>query len=139
VVFAGVANTCAGETPYDAHYVYTEAVDRSGSMDFSIQGNIHNANENKPALEVVAVRSRWLADGTGRSDMRISGGEVTTDLQHYLPNSNAQSVDVVECWDTSFVISHTDTTPDELEGVMDHAPSGDVALCPYAEAEFAGL
>jgi hypothetical protein len=137
VVFEQVADECKGETPHDAHYVYTESADGAGSMDFAIKANIHQQNENKPEEEVLAVRSRWLADGTGRSDVQVSGGEVDDDLADL--QLDADSVDLVECWDASFIVSHTDTAPDALEPYLDHAPSGDAALCPFDEAEFASL
>jgi hypothetical protein len=138
VVFDGVADECKGETPHDAHYIYTEAQDGAGTMDFAIEGNIHNANENKPELEILAVRSRWLADGTGRSDVQVSGGEVDDDLAT-LPNSDQSTVDVVECWDASFATTYLDATPVELEAVLAHEEAGDASLCPFSEAEYASL
>lgn len=137
VVFEQVADECAGEVPHDAHYIYTEAADGAGTMDFAIEGNIHDASEEKPETEVIAVRSRWLADGTGRSDAQVSGGEVDDDLASY--GLEATTVDLVECWDASFIVTFLDTTPTELEPYMGHAEAGDAALCPFADAEFASL
>ena len=138
VVFTPVADECKGETPHDAHYIYTEMEDGAGTMDFAIQGNIHQQNENKPELEVLAVRSRWLADGTGRSDVQVSGGEVDDDLAA-APNIDATTVDIVECWDASFNVVYTDTTPAELEPHLGHEEEGDAAQCAFAEAEYAEL
>lgn len=139
VVFAQVANECAGETPRDAHYVYAEAADKSGQMDFAVNANVHKAEENKPGLEVLSVRSRWLATGAGRSDVRVSGDEIAADLAANIPGTTATTVDVVECWDDAFGLVYGDTTPDELEPHLDHPATGDAAQCAFTDASFASL
>lgn len=139
VVFEGVADECKGEEPTDAHYIYTEAEDASGSMDFAFRNNIHKPEENKPQEEIFAVRSRWLATGQGRSDVQVSEGEIPADLATYIPGTTADSVEIVECWSDVFVVDYTDTNPDELEPHLNHEESGDAALCAFTDAEYASL
>lgn len=139
VVFEGVADECKGEEPTDAHYIYTEAEDASGSMDFAFRNNIHKPEENKPQEEIFAVRSRWLATGQGRSDVQVSEGEIPADLATYIPGTTADSVEIVECWSDVFVVDYTDTNPDELEPHLNHEESGDAALCAFNDAEYASL
>ena len=139
IVSSGVADECRGERPTDAHYLYTEAADASGTMDYAFRQNLHRLDEDKPLDEVFAVRSRWLGDGAGRSDVRISEGEVPGDLAAALPNSGAVSVDVVECWDALFGLVYAGTTPAELADAMVHPETGDSAQCSFASAEFASL
>lgn len=139
VVLEGVADECQGEEPTDAHYIYTEAEDASGSMDFAVRNNIHKPEENKPQEEIFAVRSRWLATGQGRSDVQVSEGEIPADLATYIPGTTATSVEIVECWSDVFVVDYTDTNPDELEPHLNHEESGDASLCAFTEAEFASL
>ena len=139
VVFEGVADECNGEEPTDSHYIYTEAEDASGSMDFAFRKNIHGVEENKPQEEIFAVRSRWLATGQGRSDVQVSEGEVPADLATHIPGTSADSVEIVECWSDVFVVDYTDTNPDELEPHLNHEESGDAALCAFTDAEYASL
>jgi hypothetical protein len=139
VDFEGVANVCRGEEPTDARYHYEEAEDGAGSLDFALRGDIHRNNEDKPLLEVLAIRTRWLADGQGRSDVQVSEGEIPGDLAQHLPGSDATTVDFVECWDSSFALVYVDTNPDALEPHLGRAEAGDASLCAFADASFASL
>ena len=139
VSFSQVADACSDQTPTDASYHYLEAADASGQLDFAFRANLHKADDNKPEEEVFAVRSRWLADGRGRSDVRLSEGEIDDDLALHIPGTAATSADVVECWDASFALIFADTSPDELEPYLGHEAEGDVAGCAYADASFATL
>ena len=139
VGFIEVADGCADGTPTNATYHYLESADASGSLDFAFRANLHKVEEAKPLEEVFAIRSRWLADGAGRSDVRVSEGEIPADLQFYIPGTAATSADIVECWDNSFNVVYADTNPDELEPHLGHDEEGDAALCAFADASFAEL
>jgi hypothetical protein len=139
VTFLEAADGCRDETPTNATYHYVEAADASGSLDFAQRKNVHRLDEQKPLEEVFAVKSRWLADGAGRSDVRISEGEVPGDIATHLPDATTTTVDVVECWDASFQVVHSAVTPVELAPALDREPEGDVAACAFADAEFAAL
>lgn len=139
VVFTQVANECAGERPTNAHYTYAEASDASGQMDFAFRANLHKAEEDKPLEEIMSVRTRWLADGAGRSDVRVSEGEIPADLAANIPGTTATTVDLVQCWDASFALVHADTTPDELEPHLDNELVGDASGCVIADASYAEL
>jgi hypothetical protein len=139
VVFTQVANLCNEERLTDAHYVYSEALDASGLMDFAIAGNIHNADENKPGEEVLSVRTRWLSTGAGRSDVRVSGDEIAADLAANIPGTTSTTVDIVQCWDDSFALVHADTTPDELEPALGNELTGESSACVIADASFSTL
>ena len=137
VEFVGFGNVCNDETPANSSYHYEETVDKAGTLDFVVVKNTHSAEEDKPLEETFAVRSRWLADGQGRSDVRISGGEVPADLQTNIPGTTATSADIVECWNAGFSSVYVDTAPDELEPYLGYANEGDAAACAFAEASFA--
>lgn len=139
VSFIEVADGCRDETPTTATYHYEENADASGSLDYAFQKNLHDADENKPLEEIFTVRSRWLADGQGRSDVRLSEGEVPADLDANIPNNTAETADIVECWDASFNVVFVDTTPTELEPYLGHAEEGDAGLCAFVDASFANL
>ena len=139
VSFVEVADGCRDETPTNATYQYLEAADASGQLDFAFRANLHKLEEQKPEQEIFAVRSRWLGDGRGRADVRLSEGEIAADLALNIPGTAATSADIVECWDANFAVVFVDTNPDELEPHLGHAQEGDVALCAFADASFAEL
>jgi hypothetical protein len=139
VVFTQVANLCDDEQPTNAHYVYSEALDSSGLMDFAFAGNIHSADENKPGDETMSVRTRWTSGGAGRSDVRVSGDEIAADLALHIPGTTSTTVDIVQCWNDSFALVHADTTPDELEPSLGNELIGESSACVIADASFASL
>lgn len=135
VAFDGVANACNDEAPTIATYHYSEASDGSGDFQFSANGNIHKAEEQKPLIETLTINSRWLATGAGRSDVVISGGEVPSDLMTYLPDSDATSVRATECWDDAFALTFSDTDPEELREHIREL-QGDESACPFTDAAY---
>lgn len=139
VSFVEVADGCRDETPTNATYHYAEAADASGQLDFSFLRNLHQPDENKPGEEVFAIRSRWLSDGAGRSDVRLSGADIEADLATYIPGTTATTADLVECWDADFAVVYADTNPDELEPHLGHPEEGDAAACAFVDASFAEL
>lgn len=133
VDFEQFLNTCEDEDgePADAHYDYTETADGAGTLDFEVLANMHAADEGKPGEETLSIRTRWLASGSGRADVRVEGAEVAADLQAM--GSTETSVLVTECWDDLFALTFADTTPDELEASLKENV-GDEASCAFAEA-----
>lgn len=76
------------QQPVLATYAYNETADRAGDMVFNIKGNAGGG----PANEEITLRSRWLATGAGRADVRFSGGDCGQGIV----------VTASECWDTRF-------------------------------------
>ncbi len=76
------------------------------------------SDEKNTAKEDVQIRSRWNAQGEGRADITLSGGDVP---QTY------GTVSAIECWDSSFArVYYGDS--------VEYAPTeGDVAACAYSE------
>ena len=74
--------------PVDWHYEYAEHADGAG--DFQLRATADLDNGGLP--ELAEIRSRWLATGAGRSDARVTGGDLAVSL----------SVTASECWDTNF-------------------------------------
>ncbi len=137
VTFHAFDDACNDPHPTDAHYTYVENSDKSGSMDFAFQANLHKPEENKPLEEVMSVRTRWLATGAGRSDVQVSGGEIPGDLA--ANGIDATTVEIAECWDDTFNLVYADTNPDELEPHLGHENTGDASQCAFADASFAQL
>jgi hypothetical protein len=70
-----------------ADYSYNAAKDGGGDMTFDVNADVGGG----PLLETLTLRSRWLGTGAGRTDARISGG-----------NLGGLQVTASECWSTSF-------------------------------------
>ena len=88
-------------------------------MVFNVEANVGGT----ALSENVTMRSRWLADGAGRGDARIAGGDLGT----------AQAI-ASECWGTLFrrVVLHRQrrtSLPTE----------GDVAQCAFGTADLPPL
>jgi len=108
----------AGE-PIVADYLYAENEDRSGDFQFSLPVDV---NEDGSALEDVVLRSRWLADGSGRGDARVTGGD-----------AGAEVVEASQCWDTSFRTVYEVSTHDFMP------ESGDAGQCAFADQDLPAL
>lgn len=117
---------CLGEKPHDATYHYDRSGDGSGNFTFALRANVHKPIENKPALEDISIRSRWLASGAGRADVKVAGGEVKADLEAL--QIAQTSVILSQCWDTGFVTAYETSTPEAVQLVK---TSGDDKACAF--------
>lgn len=98
--------------------VLSEArADGTGSLSVDSRTDIDPTRTT--ALELVHVASRWRADGAGRADIVIEGG----DLPAAVP-----VVTAVECWGTDFSRTH-------YADSVGHEPTfGDPSACVYPAA-----
>jgi hypothetical protein len=78
-----------------------------------------------PAKEHFTFHSRWLEDGTGRSDLADSGGDLMTTTAH-----------ASECWDSNFksVYMYKDYDPNPVSNW-----GAESACAGFPTAEYAGL
>ena len=111
-VFEGVYEA-AGDTPVDAAYRYGASAD-GGYMDIVFAGEMAEG----PALETVILRSRWLADGSGRGDAYVTDGDVGPLVYQ-----------ASECWDAAGFVVYEENNSDLNR-------SGDASLCAYAEPQW---
>jgi hypothetical protein len=114
----GVASFEAfGPDAIDASYAYDQTFQGEGRMDLTVVSDL-NPEGGTGLSETWDVRSRWLADGSGRADVRVTGGDL-----------GAETVTVVECWDSSFArVYYTEDWSGTVEG--------DEAACVFADAEY---
>jgi hypothetical protein len=82
-----IMSTDAQGHPTSADYAYNAAQDGGGDMTFDVNGNVGGT----ALLETLTLRSRWLGTGAGRTDARITGGDL-----------GSLQVTASECWSTSF-------------------------------------
>jgi hypothetical protein len=77
----------ANGNPASFEYAYNETLDGGGDMVFNATADIGGT----ATAENLVIRSRWQADGAGRGDARIAGGDL-----------GAQQAVASECWNTLF-------------------------------------
>jgi hypothetical protein len=107
------------EVPVFYAYAYDEAADGAGDMVFAIHGDTDDPGD---AAEDAVIRSRWLATGAGRADLRLSGG----DLEDLVITAS-------ECWSTSFRVVYYG---DSLEWLPTEGSESD---CAFATADLPPL
>ena len=110
-IFQGFSD---GGEDIDAAYEYDQIHDGEGSMDLGWLNDLDGDGSD----EIHVVRSRWTAEGAGRSDAVLTGGSLGEVAFHES-----------ECWDTSFdpVYNTNNWTGEE---------TGDEAACAFEEASF---
>jgi hypothetical protein len=107
----------AGQAAFD--YLYNEQGSGAGDFQFGISADL---DDDGSAAELAVIRSRWLSDGAGRGDARLSGGDLAE-----------VTVTASECWDTSFRrVYYADSH--ELA-----ATEGDEAACAFADQDLPAL
>lgn len=113
---------------YSADYYYDRMADGSGNFQFNTVGDIQAGTRSPVALEDLVIRSRWNATGAGRSDIKISGGDLQLE--------GAAAVSASECWDSNFAVTFAETDPQLAD--PDHR-AGEESNCPagMTEASFA--
>lgn len=101
---------------YDAAYDYDELYDGEGEMDLAYLADLNLSGTD----EIVTLKSRWLADGQGRGDAQILGGDL-----------KVEAATASECWGTDFKTAFWTDTVDLYEDV------GEESLCAYTPASYA--
>ncbi|MFO0572914.1 MAG: hypothetical protein U1A78_02865 [Polyangia bacterium] len=120
---------CKQEPPRDAMYHYDRLADGSGNFVYDVKTNAHKAADNKPLLEQIVMRSRWKSTGTGRSDVKISGGEVDADLR--AAGQTQTYVSASQCWDNQFKTTYQGSSPAALNLVP---ADGQETSCAFSTA-----
>jgi hypothetical protein len=101
---------------YDAAYDYDETWGGEGEMDLAYLADLNLSGTD----EVVTLKSRWLADGQGRGDAQVLGGDLAVD-----------TVTANECWGTDFLTAFWTDSIDLYEDV------GTESVCAFATASYA--
>lgn len=91
--------------------------DGTGTLHVTAAADVDDTDTTE--LEDIVVDSRWRADGAGRADISISGGDVPAD---------PGSVTAVECWGADFIRSYYSDS-------VELAPTeGEASACVYDTA-----
>jgi hypothetical protein len=117
----GVTATAAfsdfGAEQLDAEYAYDQTFSGEGRMDLVVLADL-NPDSGTDTDELWYTRSRWTADGAGRADVLITGGDLGT-----------RTATLSECWSSSFEAVYRVESHSGLE-------TGDPSLCAFDSAEF---
>ncbi len=101
---------------YDAVYDYDEDYSGAGEMDLAYGADLNLSGTD----EIVTLKSRWQADGMGRGDAKILGGDLA-----------AGEVTASECWGSDFLTSYW------VDDAGIHAGVGDEGACAFTPASYA--
>ena len=117
--FNGVVDNSSGtQQLVNAGYEFTQANGGDGSFQFALTKDF----DGKGQLETLKVESRWQNNGTGRSDILGSGGDLgTTQLQ------------VSECWDSNFKETYYQ------DNLNINPVQGAASACAFSSAQYSNL
>lgn len=109
----------ASVTPQGEAWVRIESqANADGTGTLNVDAHVDTDDSKATLLEDVSVQSRWRADGAGRADVTLAGGD--------LPATIAM-VSASECWGSDFSRSYY------ADSVGFEPTFGDVAICAYGE------
>lgn len=111
--FRGVLDRDA-KKPVDVDYTYESTPGQGGNFEFKMIKDLCKGT----ALENTSVKSRWEETGAGRSDAKLSGGNLPTEATFS------------ECWDSNFASRYLAASFDPSAGW------GAETACAFKTAEF---
>lgn len=91
-----------------ATYHYMENKDYSGEFEFVTTADIHanlEGGEAYPEKEDWYFNTRWESNGVGRSDVTISGGDISEYCE--IDNKCLQKAVFSECWGDDFLVDYS--------------------------------
>jgi len=83
-----------GNKAREADYHYSAVRGQGGEFDFKVQQDLYKPSGDSKLLELVTIKSRWLETGAGRSDVKLSGGDLVGEAT------------LNECWDPTFASTY---------------------------------
>lgn len=120
--------------PVNAEYFYHNHGDNSGEFEFDYYKDVHfeeYGGTQYPDYERVWMNTRWQSDGTGRSDLSITDG----DMDEFEYSGNAlESYTAAECWGSDFLTDfYEEIATWENLGPAPVASEGDEADCAFEQ------
>jgi hypothetical protein len=89
-----VAEVTPNPTINPESFTVTSSADQDGTGSLRVDSHSDVDDAKNTALEDIVVESRWRADGAGRADISIAGGNIPAD---------PGLVSAVECWGADFM------------------------------------
>lgn len=106
-----------GKGPINSVYNYKISDTNEGEFYYDAISDIDSQGRD----ENLKILSRWRADGAGRSDARVSGGDVK--------EQNIDELDISECWDTSYKRVYYES----FVNSQSYKKQGDRSKCVYSD------
>ncbi|MBZ4333167.1 hypothetical protein NR800_02405 [Corallococcus interemptor] len=95
----------------DAKYHFQASPTAGGDFDFVTYKNIDLGDLTRLKKEKLSIKSRWTASGAGRSDVKVSGGDLMGEAT------------VNECWDAHFLSTYFRVSLDPRQGYGEEGTS----------------
>jgi hypothetical protein len=128
VTFTNIYDNCEPSTCsthgqiFDALYAYAQTPGAGGDLQY---GATENFVATTSANETLSLHSRWMANGSGRTDVQLTGGDVGTAVD----TSN-------ECWDSNFLSVYSAASYDPGDPSVDW---GAESSCLFPSAALVSL
>jgi len=111
--------TFGSDGPFRARWYFQRQPDGGGDLEYYAWTDF-NPSEGTEQEELMAVRTRWLADGAGRADAMLTDGDLFEDYDAAL----------VQCWSDTGALTAQLTDPENLVPTV-----GDPEIdCPFRDA-----
>jgi hypothetical protein len=125
VGFHGIKDKDTGEI-FDAVYHYLATPGAGGDLQYGANQDYYpGPGPTGTAKEALALHSRWQESGTGRTDIQVSGGDLTT--------AGIGTATSSECWDAGFASVYKVVSYDPTQSW------GSEASCSFPTADFVTL
>lgn len=113
-------NVTSAKTMDGSSFNVVSTTEKAGGGVVRVSSHDDIDDSQSTAMEDVTMNSRWIATGAGRADVTVQSGDVPAGFQ----------IKASECWSSTFERTYwTDNASME-------PAQGDVAQCPYADAEY---
>ncbi|NVI99697.1 hypothetical protein HV824_16425 [Myxococcus sp. AM009] len=107
------------DTRVDAVYRFKQGDGAGGELDFVIRKDI-DTDPRRAALENLAIKSRWEATGSGRADIKLSGGDLFGEAT------------LSECWDSNFLSAYFAISVNPVLGYGELSACGNFSAAVYS-------
>ncbi|MCB9489728.1 MAG: hypothetical protein H6684_13430 [Deltaproteobacteria bacterium] len=115
----------------NATYVYHNHADNTGVFGFDWMADVHRDDPELSMydkLEDITVVTRWLADGTGRADVLVTGGDLPDIV--YPDYEPLKQYNALECWGSDFLRDfYQEILVDDADAVIYGEPEGNSEDC----------
>jgi len=107
------------KSPVNSTYKYSVTDGGEGEFSYDAVSDM----DNKGKEENLKVLSRWKSDGAGRSDARVTGGDVQ--------EQGINELDISECWDTNYKSIYYESFVNN----QSYEKYGDPSKCAYSDTK----
>ncbi|ATB32411.1 hypothetical protein [Melittangium boletus] len=111
-----------GDKSREADYHFSAVRGQGGEFDFKMQQDLYKPAGASSLMENITIKSRWTETGAGRSDVKLSGGDL------------AGEATLNECWNSDFASVYLSASYDPRVGYGTEATD-----CVFTPAVYSSL